>query len=107
MVPLLSTCFALLIQVIRRACGSKGALVAENLFLRRNLDSIRSGRDPVAAHAPQPSPFLVIASRRRPYSADCIMSIVSRKLPHIDQPPNLSISGGQLVLQRHFQRNAC
>ena len=36
-VRLLSTCFVLLIEMIRVACRSKGALIAENLFLRPQL----------------------------------------------------------------------
>src|SRR4029450_7718603 len=37
LVRLLSTCFVLLIDAIRFACRSKEALIAENLFLRRQL----------------------------------------------------------------------
>jgi hypothetical protein len=54
-VRLISTCFVLVIEMIRVACRSKGALIAENLFLRRQLGLYQERKASRRGPAPQPS----------------------------------------------------
>jgi hypothetical protein len=63
LVRLLSTCFFLLIDAIRLACRSKEALIAENLFLRRQLGLYQERKASRRRPCPATKLALVILSR--------------------------------------------